>query len=332
MRQFNLGSAWSKGIAFISREATNHAIILIGMGIAVPAILQFAVGGAVTGMNPMMMGQNPLGAGGSVAALAGTMIVVMVVSYILQMGSYFSSWRIGLGRDESLGGAILYGIICAVLLIIAAGLIITVFAVIIGQAIQGGGGVMAFLLLLLVIPMLIFFAALYSVMMAAMAVGMFLMLLIVLAFGASMGAANPALAMAGQGGIGVLIGLVIVALLFWMTARFSCTTSVMADRKSFNLFAGLAESWRLTGPNQLRIMAYLGLLGIILCVVLFVLVMVVGASMMGGMSSGQVPTVGIGSQIILLVVGIPFAYLTALVPAGIYRELFEETAVAEVFA
>jgi hypothetical protein len=64
--------------------------------------------------------------------------------------------------------------------------------------------------------------------------------------------------------------------------------------------------------------------------VLIVLVLV--ASMMGSMSSGQAPTVGVGTQIVMLVIGIPFAYLTALVPAGIYRELFEETEIAEVFA
>jgi hypothetical protein len=331
MRQFNLGSAWSKGTEFISRHAANHAIILIGMGILVPAILQFAIAGAVTGMNPMMMGENALGAGGSITALAGTVMIVMIVSYVLQWGSYFSSWRIGLGRDETLGGAIVYGIICAVLLLVAFLLIIVAVAVIISQAMQGGGA-MVLLALLLAIPLLILMAAVYPVMMAAMAVGMFLMLLIVLAFGASMGTANPALAMAGQGALGVLIALAVVVLLFWLTARLSCTTSIMADRKSFNLFAALAESWRLTGPNQLRIMAYLGLLGIILCVVLVVFVMIVGASLMGGMSSGQVPAVGIGSQIMVLVVAIPFAYLTVLVPAGIYCELFEEAAVAEVFA
>lgn len=340
MRQFNLGSAWSKGTEFISQHAVSHAIILIGMGILLPAILQFAVGGAVTGMNPMMMGQNAMGAGGAFAALAGTMVVVMIVSYILQMGSYFSSWRIGLAQEETLGGAIVYGTICAVLLLIAFVLIAVVATVIlgqvIGQAMQGGGGGagagMAILMLVVFIPLMIVMAALYSVIMAAMAVGMFLMLLIVLAFGASMGASNPALAMAGQGGLAVLVAMTVMALLFWLTARFSCTTSVMADRKSFNLFGALAESWRLTGPNQLRIMAYLGLLGIILCVVLIVLVLVLGATMMGGMSGGQAPDLGIGTQIMMLLAGIPFAYLTALVPAGIYRELFEEASVAEVFA
>ncbi|HEX8061698.1 MAG TPA: hypothetical protein VF535_00620 [Allosphingosinicella sp.] len=331
MRQFNLGSAWSKGTEFISRHAANQAIILIGMGILAPAILQFAVGGGVTGMNPMMMGQNALGAGASVAALAGTMILVMIVSYVLQMGSYFSSWRIGLANGETLGGAIIYGIICAVLALLLFFLLVMAVVILAGLATQSGTAV-AILAMLVAIPALIVTAALYSVIMATVAVALILMLLIALAFGASMGASNPALAMAGQGTIAVLIGLAIAVLLFWLTARFSCTTSVMADRKSFNLFAGLAESWRLTGPNQLRIMAYLALLGILLCVVILVLVMILGASMMGSMSSGQVPNVGIGSQIAMLVVGIPFAYLTALVPAGIYRELFEETEVAEVFA
>jgi len=331
MRQFNLGSAWSKGIAFISEQAVNQAIILIGMGILLPTVLQFAVGGAVTGMNPMMMGQNVFGGGESVAALAGTMIVVMIVSYILQMGSYFSSWRIGLGRDETLGGAIVYGIICAVLALLAFVVLGVVAAVIMAQAMQGGPAIMV-LMLLVAIPVLIFMAALYSVLVAAFALGTFLMLLIFLAFGSSMGAANPALAMTGAGGLGLLIALVLTALLFWLTARLSCTTSVLADRKSFNLFGAIAESWRLTGPSQLRIMAYLALLGIILGVVLIVAMMILGASMMGGLSGGEVAAVGIGAMIAMLVIGIPIAYVTALVPAGIYREVSEETAVAEVFA
>ncbi|HYI39910.1 MAG TPA: hypothetical protein VE053_06285 [Allosphingosinicella sp.] len=331
MRQFNLGGAWSKGTAFISQQAANHAIILIVMGIVVPAILQFAIIGAATGINPMAMGPNGFDPSSTMQALAGTAALVMIVSWVLQTGSYFGSWRIGLGRDETLGGAIVYGIICAVLALVAFLLLVLAMVFIVGAAMQGGGAMMI-LLLVVAIPMLILVAALYSVIMAAMAVGMFLMFLIVMAFGASMGGANPALAMAGQGVVGILIALVIVALLFWLTARLSCTTSVMADRKSFNLFAGIAESWRLTGPNQLRIMAYLGLLGIIFCVVLLVLVMILGASMMGSMSGGQVPAVGIGTQIMVLIVGIPFAYLTVLVPAGIYRELFEDTAVAEVFA
>jgi hypothetical protein len=79
-------------------------------------------------------------------------------------------------------------------------------------------------------------------------------------------------------------------------------------------------------------MTYLALLGIILCVVLFVFFMILGASMMGGVASGGVPSLGIGVVIMMLVVSIPFAYLTALVPAGIYRALFEGTEVAEVFA
>jgi hypothetical protein len=285
MRQFNIGSAWTKGTEFISRNAAGHAVILIGMGILVPGILQFAIVGGVAGMNPMMMGQN----------------------------------------------AILYGIVCAVLALVAFFLFAMLIAVIGAQAFQVGGA-MALLALVVAVPVLILMAALYSVIVAAMAVGMFLMLLVVLAFGASMGASNAALAMAGQGGLAVLIVLAVMALLFWATARFSCTTTVMADRKSFNLFAGLAESWRLTGPNQFRIMAYLGLLGILLCVVLVVIVMVLGASMMGSISSGEAPSMGIGSQIMLLAVGIPFAYLTVIVPAGIYRELFEEASVAEVFA
>jgi hypothetical protein len=120
-------------------------------------------------------------------------------------------------------------------------------------------------------------------------------------------------------------------LLFWMAVRFSCTTCVMADRKSFNLLAGMTESWRLTSANQWRITGYLALLGIVLCVIFIVVGMLIGAGMMGSFQGG-VPEMGLGTQIIGLIIAIPFAYLLVLVPAGIYRELVEEVPAAEVFA
>jgi heme/copper-type cytochrome/quinol oxidase subunit 2 len=105
----------------------------------------------------------------------------------------------------------------------------------------------------------------------------------------------------------------------------------MADRGTVNLFAGLRESWRMTAANQWRIMGYLALIGVVLCVVFFVFAVIAGAGMMAGMSSGGAPQMGVGTMLFTLVVSIPFAYLTVLVPAGIYRELRGPGA-AEVFA
>lgn len=325
MKQFSLGNAWSKGIAFISRDPVNIAILLIAIGIIAPFVIQYALMGSAMGtMNPAMMSQSFIG--GGAAGLAGAFLLAMLISYVLQFSSYFGAWRVGLAAGESLAGAFVYGVICAIMLI----LIFIVFVVVMALIAQiGTAG--AILAALVAIPLLAVMAALYTVLVAAMAIAVFIVLLIALAFGASMGA-NPLLAMTGGGVIGVLIGLLLILLLFWMAARFSCATCVMADRKSFNLFGAMAESWRLTSANQGRIMAYLGLLGVVLCVVFIVLAMVGAASMMGSMGSGGVPQMGLGTQIVTLIVGIPFAYLLVLVPAGIYRELVEEVPAAEVFA
>jgi len=87
----------------------------------------------------------------------------------------------------------------------------------------------------------------------------------------------------------------------------------------------------MTATNQWRIMAYLAPIGIVLCVVLVVFAMVVGAGMMAGARAGNMPAMGAGTMIVSIVVAIPFAYLTVLIPAGIYRELRGPPA-AEVFA
>ncbi len=325
MNQFSLGNAWSKGVAFISRDTVNIAILLIAIGIIAPFVIQYAlIGSAMGTMNPAMMTQSF--AGGGAAALAGTFLLAILISYVLQISSYFGSWRLGFGAGESLAGAFVYGLVCSVVII----LIFVVFVILMGLIAQAGTAG-PILMLVVAIPLFAVAAALYTVLIAAMAVGVFIVLLIALAFGASMGA-NPALAMTGGGALGVLIGLLAILVLFWMAARFSCATCVMADRKSYNLFGGMAESWRLTSANQWRIMAYLGLLGIVLCVIFIVLAMVGAASMMGSLQGGGAPEMGLGTQIVTLIVGIPFAYLLVLVPAGIYRELVAEVPAAEVFA
>lgn len=327
MKQFSLGNAWSSGVAFVSRDAVNMAIIIIGMGVIAPTIIQYAlIGGSMGTMNPAMMGQAAMGGG---AALAGAFLLAMLINYLLQFGSYFGAWRLGFGPGESIAGAIVYGLICAVLLIVAFIVLIILMALLAQAGTAGAilGG------LLIGIPILVIFAAIYSVIVAAAAMLMFLALLIVFAFGASLGTANPALAMTGGGAVGMVIAFAIVALMFWLAVRFSCTGPVMAERKTFNLLTGLGESWRLTAANQGRIAAYLALLGVILCVGFFVFFLVAGAGMAASMGSpGNVAAVGPGMLIIGLAFGIPMAYLIVLVPAGIYREVSHSVPAAQVFA
>ena len=324
MDTFSLGNAWSKGFAFVTQQAVNFAIILIGIGVLLPFGLQLAMtSGPIGMMNPAMMAQGGLGA---VSTIGGALLLVMLISYVLQMGSYFASWRLGFDSGETLGGAIAYGLIAAVLLFVA---IAVVSVALIAGLSQVSPGAAALLFVLVLLPL---FAAVYTVMAALVAIVMFLVLLLVLAFGSSMGEMNPVMGMTGGGAVAMLIGLAIIALLFWLTARFSCATSIIAERKSYNLLEGLAASWRTTATNQWRIMGYLALLGVVLMVILFTFAMVMGASMMGGLQSGGTPSMGMGSSLLVLILGVVFAYLTVLVPAGIYRELCGTVGAEKVFA
>jgi len=256
---------------------------------------------------------------------------VTVVGYVLQTGSYFGSWRLGLGRDETAPGAILYGLIAAVVVLAMLVALFLLMGLLIGMMGSGGSVAVVIPLLLLLIPLMMLLAALYTAVMALFCVAMFLVVLLAMAFGASAQQMNPALAMTGGGAAALLITLAFILLLFWLTARFSCATSVMAERKSVNLFGAIAQSWRMTGEDQWRIMAYLALLGIVLCVGLFIFALIVGVSMMGSIQPGQVPQMGAGMVIFAVIVSIPFAYLSVLVPAGIFLELYEDLS-AEVFA
>ncbi len=321
MNQFSLGNAWSKGVSFFSSQALNHAIVLIGLGVLVPTVVQYVIAGGITGMmNPAMMG----GGIGAFSALGGAAVIAMIASYVLQLGSYFGSWRLGFGEGEPLGGAIVYGLIAGVLVIVA--FIVCFFVA--GLVLQAAPTVGAIVMALLLLPLV---AALYTVWAALIAIVMILVMLVVLAFGASMADLNMT-AFTGAGALGILIILFILALLLWLTARFSCATSIMADRRTFNLMTGLAESWRLTAANQWRIVGYLSLLSVVLMVLFVVVAMILGAGIAQSLQGGGMPEVGLGMIVGTLIVSIPLAYLTVLVPAGIYRELGGGETSAKVFA
>jgi hypothetical protein len=114
--------------------------------------------------------------------------------------------------------------------------------------------------------------------------------------------------------------------------RFSCTTSLMADWKSYNVFAAMRESWRLTLEDQWAILRYIVLIAFILVAIVFGIAALAGigaAAFLQGNAGplGQVAAIALG-----LAFGIPLAFLTVLLPAGIYRELTRSTLAAEVFA
>lgn len=160
MNRFSIGQAWSYATSFFAGQGASHAIALIGVGIVAPLVLQFALGGGAMMADPMSFA-----AGGGLAAMGGLMIIVSLVNYVLQTGSYFASWRIGLtGGAEPLGSVLGFGLIAALptlLVLIAVVLILVLIGfVVFGSALaplamggQPGAGASALMLLL----MLLFF-------------------------------------------------------------------------------------------------------------------------------------------------------------------------------
>lgn len=164
MSKISIGQAWSYAVSFFAGQGVNHAIVLIGVGIFAPMILQFGIGGGAAITDPMAF------AGGGMAALGGMMILLSIIGYIIQTGSYFASWRIGLTNGgEPLGSALGFGIIAALpvlLLGIALGLALAAIAFLIfgsamapmlmGGSPEAAAGTGA--LLLLLIPVFLFVA------------------------------------------------------------------------------------------------------------------------------------------------------------------------------
>ncbi|MDK2761078.1 MAG: hypothetical protein KYX64_06930 [Sphingopyxis sp.] len=168
MNRMSISQAWSYATSFFSGQGVNHAIALIGVGIVLPLILQFLLGGGAALTDPMSFAS-----GGGMAAMGGMMILLSLLSYVLQTGSYFASWRIGLTNGaEPLGSALAFGFVAALpllLLVFAAVLIIGGIAfVVFGSALApmltggqpspgaavGSGALMLLLLLLFVIFLL----------------------------------------------------------------------------------------------------------------------------------------------------------------------------------
>ncbi len=109
MSKISISQAWSYTTSFFAGQAANHAIVLIGVGIFVPLVLQFVVGGGTLMADPMSFAMS-----GNFAAMGALMALVGLLNYVLQTGSYFASWRIGLtGGAEPLGSALIYGVIAA---------------------------------------------------------------------------------------------------------------------------------------------------------------------------------------------------------------------------
>lgn len=320
MNRFSIGQAWSYATSFFSGSAANHAIALIGIGIFIPLVLQWAIIG-----NPMANALNPAAMAGNSGMMAGLgvgVLIISLLSYILQFGSYFSSWRLGFKDAADLPGGLRFGMIAGAVFV---GLMIATIIVtgILVYAIS------PWLAIPFVLILMLFFIVMYPWLFGFMAI-----LFVLLAAFGSYALTAMAPMMGGNGGAGsglmILVLLLFGAFFLWLAARLCCTAPSMADKGEFLPFEGLKRSWAMTSEGQWRIVGYFLLIGVVLFVVAIILGLAVGSSFQSMMMGGAVP--GFGMIILLtLVVSIPMAYFAVAIPAGIYRSIGHESA-GDVFA
>jgi hypothetical protein len=273
MNPISISQAWAYATSFFSDQHQNHAILLIGVGVLGPLLLNLATGGAAAGA---MVTPDQLASGAAIGAIGGMAILAGLIGYILQSGSYFASWRMGLEPGkESIGSAVGYGLVAALpVMLVSIG-----FIIVIG-----------------IVAGIVFGAALFPIL---------------------LGRGSDGAALGSLGGMLLALPLALVAML-WLAARFCCMGPVMAANRSFNPLLGLAESWRMTGAAQWKLMGYFVLIFIVVLILSMIFGMVAGVSMLVGGGAGGLTTFALISS---AVVGIPMAYLTVAVPAGIYRAL-----------
>lgn len=127
MNRISISQAWAYATSFFNGQMAGHAIILIGVGIVIPFVLQFALtGGAMVDTTAMARGGADM-----IAAMGGMMILTSLISYILQNGSYFASWRLGLtGGQENIGGALSYGVVAALPYLLLTIVVVVVLGII----------------------------------------------------------------------------------------------------------------------------------------------------------------------------------------------------------
>ena len=148
-----------------------------------------------------------------------------------------------------------------------------------------------------------------------------------------MGNIGFAATLVGGSGLIAVVLLVMSAILLWLAARFSCTTSLMAERRSFNMIAAMRESWRLTLDEQWVIVRYLALIAFALALLLVGGAALAGVGVSAFVEGGALPEgESVAGALIGMAVGLPLAFLSVMVPAGIYRELDQGAMTAEVFA
>lgn len=329
MNSFSIAGAWSLGLGFFTRHWLAMTALLVGLGLALPLALQYAVvGGPIETVNLGRVGPDPYG--NSWLIDRPGVIAVLLAGYVGQAASYFAAWRLGFGTPFP--RALLYGLLAGLVAIIIAGV-----ARAIGQygselIVSSDTWLLAVLVFLLplMIPFALFFVA-QTVMVSAVVL---LVLAYLMIAGAATGSLEAAATMVGGDGAIAVALLVLSGLLFWLAARLSCATPWMAAQGSLNVWAAARESWRMTLDEQTAITRYLLLVGVVMALVVIGLAFALGEGVRAIPRGGVGYTFDAATLIPRVGLAIPFALLSVILPAGIYRQLKGEEVElsAEVFA
>ncbi|MBA4748628.1 MAG: hypothetical protein H2056_07945 [Sphingopyxis sp.] len=134
MNRISISQAWAYATSFFSDQHSNHAVVIIGIGVVVPTVLQILLGGGAAALDPAALASGA----NAFAALGATAFLLGLIAFVLQTGSYFASWRMGLmPGQESIGSAISYGMVAALPVILVFIGFILVFGIVFGVLFGG---------------------------------------------------------------------------------------------------------------------------------------------------------------------------------------------------
>src|SRR5207237_5846184 len=90
MDTFSIRSAWTLGFSFFTRHWLAMVVILVGLGLAVPLALQYAlIGAPIETVNLGRAAPDPYGGGWLVER--PVVIAVLLAGYVLQGGRFFAA-------------------------------------------------------------------------------------------------------------------------------------------------------------------------------------------------------------------------------------------------
>jgi len=238
MRKFDMGQAWAINVAMLKDHGIVVGVVLLA-SYALMGLLFYLLFADMSALMFDPMQADPAAMSAMMAGRVGQLVFIGLITSVISIAGYFIVWRIALSRgQESIGGAIGYGLLAAVP---------AVFAIVVLY--------IAFVIALLIVGMIL--GLIFGV--------------------AMMGTDSPGVGTGVGIGIGMIlfyIGLLFFVL--FLGARLGTTGPIMAAERSFNPFRALLESWKLTRNNSLMLMLYLFLISVAFFVIYVVLALVIG--------------------------------------------------------